>query len=156
DKVDMILRIKMMLDASSGILYLHENAILHRDIKPDNFLVFSLNLNDKVNAKLTDFGSARNVNLLMRNMTFTKEKHTKYADVFSFGITVSEVFKWCEAYSNENYKFPWKIADFVMSGKRLERKENIPETPFKVIEMCWVQEKANRVSIDRIVNLLTL
>ncbi|ELP85861.1 serine/threonine protein kinase, putative [Entamoeba invadens IP1] len=72
DEVDMILRIKMMLDASRGILYLHENCILHRDIKPGNLLVFSLNLNDKVNAKLTDFGSARNVNMLMTNMTFTK------------------------------------------------------------------------------------
>ncbi|ELP91133.1 protein serine/threonine kinase, putative, partial [Entamoeba invadens IP1] len=35
-------------------------------------LVISLDLNEKVNAKLTDFGSARNVNMLMTNMTFTK------------------------------------------------------------------------------------
>ncbi|ELP92836.1 tyrosine protein kinase, putative [Entamoeba invadens IP1] len=70
--VDIKFRVKILLDASHGIKYLHENGILHRDIKPDNILVVSLNVDDKVNAKLTDFGSARNVNLLMTNMTFTK------------------------------------------------------------------------------------
>ncbi|ELP84163.1 protein serine/threonine kinase, putative [Entamoeba invadens IP1] len=72
DEVDMNIRVKMMIDASKGIEYLHENGILHRDIKPDNILVFLLDMNDKINAKLTDFGSSRNVNMLMTNMTFTK------------------------------------------------------------------------------------
>ncbi|ELP89835.1 protein serine/threonine kinase, putative [Entamoeba invadens IP1] len=106
--IDIQLCVKFMLDASKGILYLHENGMLHRDIKPDNILVLSLDLND-VNAKLTDFGSARNVNLLMTNMTFTKgigtpiymapevlkqEKYTKSADVYSFAITMFECFSW--------------------------------------------------------------
>ncbi|ELP88651.1 protein kinase, putative, partial [Entamoeba invadens IP1] len=170
NEVDMKIRVKMMRDSSKGILYLHENGILHRDIKPDNIFVFSLNENDKVNAKLTDFGSARNINLLMTNITFTKgigtpvsmapevlkKKYTKSADVFSFGVTMFEVFGWCKAYPLDTFKFPWKIAEFVISGKRLERKENITETLFKGIEMCWVQEKANRGTINNIINLLTL
>ncbi|ELP87658.1 hypothetical protein EIN_214360, partial [Entamoeba invadens IP1] len=40
-----------------------------KDIKLNNLLVFSNNPNDKVNAKLTDFESARNVNTMMTNMT---------------------------------------------------------------------------------------
>ncbi|ELP86767.1 tyrosine protein kinase FRK, putative [Entamoeba invadens IP1] len=171
DEVDMKMRVKMMRDASKGILYLHENGILHRDIKPDNILVFSFDLNDKVNAKLTDFGSARNVNLLMTNMTFTKgigtpvymapevlkkEKYTKSADIFSFGVTMYEVFGWTNVYPLDAFKFPWKIAEFVMSGKRLERKENIQEKLYENIQMCWAQEKANRASIDNIINELAL
>ncbi|ELP84157.1 tyrosine protein kinase, putative [Entamoeba invadens IP1] len=169
DEVDMILRIKMMLDASRGILYLHENGILHRDIKPDNLLVFSLNLNDKVNAKLTDFGSARNVNMLMTNMTFTKgigtptyiapevlnkEKYMKYADVSSFGITIYEVFGWCEAIPITTFKFPWKIAEFVTAGKRLERRENIPKTLYQLIQMCWKQNLKERETINNIVECI--
>ncbi|ELP89949.1 tyrosine protein kinase, putative [Entamoeba invadens IP1] len=107
DEVKMKMRVKMMLDALRGISYLHENGILHRDIKPDYILVFSLDLNDKVNAKLTDFGSSRNVYMLMTNKTFTKgigtpkymapevlkkEKYTKSADIYSFGVTMYEVF----------------------------------------------------------------
>ncbi|ELP87709.1 protein serine/threonine kinase, putative [Entamoeba invadens IP1] len=103
-----------------------------KDIKPDNILVFTFDVNDKVNAKLTDFGSARNINLLMTNMTFTKgigtpvymapevlkkEKYTKSADIFSFGVTMYEVFGWTNAYPLDAFKFPWKIAEFVICMK---------------------------------------
>ena len=61
-----------MLDTAKGLTYLHTNGILHLDIKPDNVLVFSLDEIITVNGKRTDFGSIRNVNTLMTNMTFTK------------------------------------------------------------------------------------
>ncbi|ELP89318.1 protein serine/threonine kinase, putative [Entamoeba invadens IP1] len=64
-EIDEKMKLKMISEAAKGILYLHENGILHRDIKPDNILVISLDLNDKVNAKLTDYGSRRNDILLM-------------------------------------------------------------------------------------------
>ncbi|KAL7715573.1 Protein serine/threonine kinase [Entamoeba marina] len=53
-----------------------QNGILHRDIKPDNFLVLSLDTNVEVNSKLTDFGASRNINMLMTNMIFTKGVET--------------------------------------------------------------------------------
>ena len=67
-------RIKILLDCSKGISYLHNNGILHRDIKPDNFLIFNIDNIDKtiINAKLTDFGSSITINMMMTNMTFTK------------------------------------------------------------------------------------
>jgi len=70
--IELKLTVKMLLDCAKGIAYLHDNGILHRDIKPDNFLVVSLDMNYGVNCKLTDFGSARNLNLLMTNIEFTK------------------------------------------------------------------------------------
>ncbi|ELP91537.1 serine/threonine protein kinase HT1, putative [Entamoeba invadens IP1] len=169
DEIETKLRVKMLLDASKGISYLHENGILHRDIKPDNILVLSLDVNEKVNAKLTDFGSARNVNLLMTNMTFTKgvgtpvymapeilkqEKYTKSADIFSFGVTMFEVVGWSEAYQKDRFKYPWKIAEFVMSGKRLERKEKMPIPLYDVIQTCWVQYPKERISIEKVIENL--
>ncbi|ELP83911.1 tyrosine protein kinase, putative, partial [Entamoeba invadens IP1] len=115
----MKMRLKLMLDAARGIAYLHKNGILHRDIKPDNILVISLEDKMIANGKLTDFGSSRNINMLMTNMTFTKgigspkymapevlnkEKYKHAADVYSFSITMYECLGWCEAFGKE--KFP--------------------------------------------------
>ncbi|ELP92332.1 serine/threonine protein kinase HT1, putative [Entamoeba invadens IP1] len=169
DEVDMKLRVKMLLDAAKGISYLHENGILHRDIKPDNILVFSLDLNQKVNAKLTDFGSARNVNLLMTNMTFTKgigtpvymapevlkqKKYTKSADVFSLSITMYETISWEKAYPQDEFKFPWKIAEFISSGKRLKKIDCIPLYLFDIISSCWQQDTTSRTKIEVVVEML--
>ncbi|ELP84151.1 protein kinase, putative, partial [Entamoeba invadens IP1] len=169
DEVNMELRVKYIRDAAKGISYLHTNGILHRDIKPDNILIFSLDINEKVNAKLTDFGSARNVNMMMTNMTFTngigtpiymapevlnKEHYKKPADVFSFAITMYEVFGWNYAYPKKTFKFPWKIAEFVTLGKRLERKENIPENLYQIIEKCWKQNPNERMTIINLIEVI--
>ena len=48
------------------------NGVLHRDIKFDQVMVFSLDGVVDANEKLTDFGSSRSTNVLMTNLTFTK------------------------------------------------------------------------------------
>lgn len=154
-------KVKVMLDAAKGLAYLHENGILHRDVKPDNVLVFSLDEEIDVNGKLTDFGSSRNINLLMTNMTFTKgigsptymapevldrEKYKKPADVFSFAVTMFECFVWGEAYPKSLFVFPWDIVSFVTSGNRVVIPDTIPEAIRNVISACWLQTVKERMS----------
>ena len=72
-----------------------------------------------INSKLTDFGSSRNVNLMMTNMTFTKgigtptymspeilnkDHYKKPSDIYSFSITTYEVMKWGEVYPKSQFK----------------------------------------------------
>ena len=52
-------KLKCALDSAKGLLFLHENKIMHRDFKPDNLLVVSKNPNSAVCVKLTDFGTSR-------------------------------------------------------------------------------------------------
>ncbi|ELP93685.1 protein serine/threonine kinase, putative [Entamoeba invadens IP1] len=167
-EVDIKVRIKLMLDGAKGIYYLHENGILHRDIKPDNELVFSLDLNERVNGKLADFGSARNVNMMMTNMTFTKgigtpiymapevlnkEKYKKEADVFSFGMTMYQTFKWNKIYDKTT--FPWIIADKICKGER-PSLDCIDERVRNLVVCAWEHEKSKRESIQVIVQRIEM
>ncbi|ELP94289.1 protein serine/threonine kinase, putative [Entamoeba invadens IP1] len=165
NEVNMKLKIKFMLDASKGLLYLHENGILHRDIKPDNLLVFSLESNDTVNAKLTDFGSARNINMLMTNMTFTKgigtpkymapeilekEKYKKEADVYSLAITMYECFTWADVFPKTQFKYPWDIVNYISNGKRLTKPDNVDTQLFVIITQAWQQSTTARSDIQSV------
>ena len=167
-------RIKILIDCSKGIEYLHNNGILHRDIKPDNFLLFNIKDIDQsiVNAKLTDFGSSRNINMMMTNMTFTKgigsptymspevlnkEHYKKPSDIYSFAITMYEVMIWEEAYPMKKFEYPWNIASFVQSGKRLSLEYISNETIKETISNSWNQDPKERYTIEKIKsNLETL
>ena len=156
------IKAKLMLDAAKGLEYLHANGVLHRDVKPDNVLVFSLDEELAVNGKLTDFGSSRNVNMLMTNMTFTKgvgsptymapevlnkEKYKKAADVFSFGVMMFECFKWGEAYPKAQFKFPWQISTFVQAGKRAGKPAEMPGAVYDIVSACWAHDPKDRIGL---------
>ena len=108
-----------------------------------------------VNGKLTDFGSSRNINMLMTNMTFTKgigtpnymapeilnkEKYKKAADVYSFGVTMYECFVWGDAYPKPIFKYPWDVVTFVSSEKRLDRPEGMCVAEYDVVSKCWAHQ----------------
>jgi serine/threonine protein kinase len=93
----------------SGLVYLHENHILHRDIKGSNLLV-----NDEGVVKLSDFGASKRFsNLqadLMMSMTVRgtpyfmapevfEEKYSSKADIWGVG---------CVAYQMTTGSPPWK------------------------------------------------
>ncbi|ELP86262.1 protein serine/threonine kinase, putative [Entamoeba invadens IP1] len=162
------LRVKMLQDTAKGIMYLHNNGILHRDIKPDNMLVLIVDANVRVNAKLTDFGSARNINLMMTNMTFTKgvgtpsfmapevlnkKRYKTAADVFSFGVTMYSVMIWDDPYPKELFSYPWIVATFIAEGKR-RPKANLPDRMYNLISQCWTEDVNARLKIEEVVEKL--
>ena len=158
--------IKFMLDTSRGIKYLHSNGILHRDIKSDNVLIVSLNEND-INCKLTDFGASRNISMLQTNMTFTNgigtpiymspeclngEHYKLPSDIYSFSILMYVTWIWKDRYppTDPRFKFAWGIANFITSGKRLSKPEDINDKYYEIIENSWKQNPKERLTINEI------
>ncbi|XP_060085692.1 leucine-rich repeat serine/threonine-protein kinase 2-like [Ylistrum balloti] len=97
--LDRIMQHRIALQVAEGLAYLHHLMVLYRDMKPDNVLIYSLDLNAPINAKVSDYGIARFATLdglLAQEGTpayrapevIRGEPYSFTADVFSYGITL--------------------------------------------------------------------
>jgi serine/threonine protein kinase len=106
EELSYLLKVRMCFDCAKGMMYLHSFKMMHRDFKPENLIVLSLNELDPVTCKLTDFGSTREVGEeISKNYTkgigtprymapevLQDQGYTVSADVYSFGISLCEVY----------------------------------------------------------------
>ena len=157
------LNVKIMEDISVALSYLHENQIIHRDVKSSNILVYSLNPHSLICGKLTDFGTCRNISersLLKKELTkgigtptymapecLGINNYDIRADIYSFGIVMYETYIEREAYDTKNderFKQPWMIPQFVFEGKRLERPKGMPGDYWDLMKHCWQQDPNER------------
>ncbi|KAK0733140.1 kinase-like domain-containing protein [Lasiosphaeria miniovina] len=117
------LRKSLLIDVASGLHVLHQNAIFHTDLKPDNILVFSTgNHNESYHAKISDFGSSiiRNASTPDNRILFGRDSgetdgykapelyamsssdllnlrdpELRKLDIFSFGVVLIETISSC-------------------------------------------------------------
>jgi len=126
-KLDEYLQISIMLDTVNGLEFIHEENIIHRDIKPGNIL-----LTENFTAKLGDFGSARHLETdkpckiggtrlySAPEILLKKSHYTKKADVYSLGLTFFCIMK-----KDEN-PYPTRDMSKIMSGLKNKLTVSIP------------------------------
>ena len=66
-----------------------------------------------------------------------------------------ETFSWSAAYLKSQFKFPWKIAEFVVNGERLPTRTGITHEEFDLITKCWIHQPKQRSKIDHVVQTLS-
>ncbi|KAJ3671397.1 hypothetical protein LUZ60_007476 [Juncus effusus] len=156
--MDLPKLVKFALDVCKGMEYLHQNGIIHRDLKSANLLM------DKDHAiKVADFGVARfqNQGGVMTAETGTYRwmapeviNHLPYdqkADIFSFAIVLWELVTSKIPYDTMT---PLQAALGVRQGLRPIIPENTHPKLSELMQRCWDSSPSKRPSFSDLISEL--
>ncbi|KAK9270984.1 hypothetical protein L1049_026572 [Liquidambar formosana] len=151
--------LKVAIDVSKGMDYLHQNNIIHRDLKAANLL-----MDENQVVKVADFGVARvqDQSGVMTAETGTYRwmapeviEHKPYgqkADVFSFGIVLWELL---------TGKLPYEHLTPLQAAMGVVQKGLRPTIPrhthpmfVDLLERCWQQDPSLRPKFSEIIDIL--
>lgn len=157
------LRIKIATDIACGLAFLHQEKILHRDVKSLNVL-----LDENLKAKLTDFGLSKIKNeshtctstknavgslaWMAPELFNRKAVYTQKSDIYSLGITLWELVSRKIPFSDAND--PALIPSWVENGEREEIPVNCPKKLSTLIQACWEGDADKRPDAEAVVTFL--
>lgn len=148
DKIPLSCQVKLMHDISAGLVYLHANNIVHRDLKSPNVL-----LSAGMHVKLADFGLARIRNVTcMGTVTAGTPSHmapetfngiySRKSDIYGFAMTCYEI---------ATQTWPFKEVTNLLS--LIKMVENGSRPPLDMVSLpelrkwlprCWHASPKNR------------
>ncbi|OWA50264.1 putative Vascular endothelial growth factor receptor 2 [Hypsibius exemplaris] len=141
--------IKFSYQICRGMEYLSARTIIHRDLAARNVLV-----SDNRIMKISDFGLARHGSdiyvvsnifialpiLWMPPDAITTRTFSQKSDVWSFGVTLWEVFSLAATpFDRPNVaKFSANaFAEWLLQGNQMARPDNAPSSMYELMQSCW-------------------
>ncbi|WNE41207.1 MAG: Serine/threonine-protein kinase PknD [Mycoplasmataceae bacterium] len=152
---------KFIGQITEGLKHLHENKMLHRDLKSHNILITKDNI-----IKLADFGLVKFLESSISSKQFKgtprwmapevlkSEKHSYQSDIYSLGMVMWEIVA-KKTVPFQQFLEIWPIIINVGGGNLQETiPDETPQELREIIELCWRTEPSERISLIDIENEL--
>ena len=171
DEMPLDLKVIALADIIKGIEFLHNNGIIHGDVKPSNVLVSGVE-DDEFVFKLTDYACTPISKQRSSHSTTLKQLMTpgymapellpnystnalpvrpnKASDIYPFAILSYEVVCCKSAWSNVSMT----LIDSVQNGFRPSFPTNVDATLSNLIRECWLQDPESRPIATAILQVL--
>jgi len=165
-EIPLALQLRFAMNIAEAVAFLHSNNVLYRDLKPSNIMIVSTSLNSKINCKIGDFGTARNVKDVKEFFLYTQGQGTPIymapevlgvkpynskADVYSYAITLWQM----AAREKPWFNVPvWDIPARVIHGKRPQMPSSLPKDYSEVIRQCWSSNPDDRPFFSEVLDML--
>ena len=156
------LYLKLSHDLFSGLTYLHNHEVVHRDLKPDNLL-----LSADMGLKISDFGSARAeatsrfmtantvgsmlwrapevyTGVLSGSAVARSSRYGSKVDIYSAGIILWEMFTRLEPYKDVDSNFA--LQQGVCDGTLRPPLRALPPRLASLCQRCWALDPRDRPS----------
>ncbi|KAI3818734.1 hypothetical protein L1987_12551 [Smallanthus sonchifolius] len=151
--------IKMALDITRGMEYIHSQGVIHRDLKPENILI-----NEHFQLKIADFGigcEEAYCDILaddpgtyrwMAPEMIKQKSYGRKVDVYGFGLILWEMVAGTIPYKDMT---PIQAA-FAVVHKNLRPSipDNCPPAMRALIEQCWSRNPEKRPEFWQVVKVL--
>jgi serine/threonine protein kinase len=155
-------RIQLVIDVVAGLTYLHEQGIMHRDLKSANIMVSSADAHGRRVAKLSDFGATRRVNTRQVLSTLHPGYCTPaYAapevregreqslpvDIYALAVTMFEVLR----PNCSDTELTHRPRPELPAGVVLTVAEN---RLWELIQRCWAELPGDRPTVGAVAQVL--
>ncbi|RIB17141.1 kinase-like domain-containing protein [Gigaspora rosea] len=150
-------------ELASGLLFLHEKDIIHRDLHSNNILIHDNK------PKITDFGLSKQINETSKTSTAfgmpayveplylsdQQYKRDKKSDIYSFGVILWEISSGRPPFQKLDANIV-TLCHHLIKGKREEPIEGTPSHYIKLYKKCWDKDPNNRPEINNILSNLNI